>query len=275
MCVKVVLSVLVGTYQPESKMDETKKAPAPIVEHDGASIVTTLPEVFAALAVALPVVVRLFGSKKDSTVNSRDLHAALGVARNHSTWWIGAVKKHGLVEGVDYIVDRLDRSDAANWPAIEANGGKVPTVFHILPKVAAKIATFAETEAGEQVWNYMYAVTDAAHDAVVTHYKAAVAAEHRLAMQEHGAAKSLAHKLGHNCIDLALQSVGRDDALVKAKNSASHSASQVELSKNAMARVEQLLDGRRLPGETQAALERVFRVWKEEIAKPTCATNPF
>lgn len=145
--------------------------PTLTIEHGDLQLTATLPEVFQALSVALPVVNKLFGSSKSQYVSSRDLHAALEVKKDHSSWVAYVVKQYDLVEDTDYFVERLDKMDPANWPAIKANGGKVPAVFLFPPKLAARIATMTKTERGMQVWEYMYAVTDAAHDAVVKHYQ--------------------------------------------------------------------------------------------------------
>lgn len=132
-----------------------------------------------ARTLALPVVNKLFGSSKSQYVSSRDLHAALEVKKDHSSWVAYVVKQYDLVEDTDYFVERLDKMDPANWPAIKANGGKVPAVFLFPPKLAARIATMTKTERGMQVWEYMYAVTDAAHDAVSYQGEGRVCGERR------------------------------------------------------------------------------------------------
>lgn len=165
--------------------DEIKEtAPTLVVEYQGRQLTATLPEVFAALAAVLPIATKLFGSKKERAVNSRDLHKALEVVRDHSTWMAGVLTQYDLVENEDYVVERLDKLNPENWPAIKANGGKVPTVYLFKPEVAAKIATLGRTKKSKEVWAYMYAVTDAAHDAVVAHYQtlqaqAAIALENK------------------------------------------------------------------------------------------------
>ncbi len=145
--------------------------PTLTIEHGDLQLTATLPEVFQALSMVLPVVNKFFGSSKSQYVSSRDLHAALEVKKDHSSWVAYVVKQYDLVEDMDYFVERLDKMDPANWPAIKANGGKVPAVFLFPPKLAARIATMTKTEMGMRVWEYMYAVTDAAHDAVVKHYQ--------------------------------------------------------------------------------------------------------
>lgn len=200
------------------------------VEHNGLQLTATLPEVFSALAPILPIATKLFGSKKDQAVSSRDLHAALDVARDHSTWVSGIFKQYNLVEDVDYVVERLDKADPANWPAIKANGGKVPTVFLFPPKVAAMIATFTKTAMGKQVWDYMYAVTDAAHDAIEHHYQKQLSAtqehlegekRHNKAQREHN--NLLAEKLGHHgvpqAVNMALELKAAHQALADLRSS--------------------------------------------------------
>lgn len=137
-----------------------------VVEHKGQSLVATLPVVFDALSKILPLASKLFGSKKNPAVNSRDLHETLKVSRNHSTWLSAMYEKFDFVEGVDYVVERIDKNDQSQWDAIKANSGRTLTATLFTPKAAAMIAAMTKNEIGKQVFDYMYAVVDAAQDAI-------------------------------------------------------------------------------------------------------------
>ena len=137
-----------------------------VVEHKDQSLVATLPVVFDALSRVLPLASKLFGSKKNPAVNSRDLHETLKVSRNHSTWLTSMFEKFDFVEGVDYVVERIDKNDQSQWDAIKANNGKTLTAALFTPKAAALIALMTRNEIGKQVFDYMYAVVDAAQDAI-------------------------------------------------------------------------------------------------------------
>ena len=137
-----------------------------VVEHKDQSLVATLPAVFDALSRVLPLASKLFGSKKNPAVNSRDLHETLKVSRNHSTWLTSMFEKFDFVEGVDYVVERIDKNDQSQWDAIKANNGKTLTAALFTPKAAALIALMTRNEIGKQVFDYMYAVVDAAQDAI-------------------------------------------------------------------------------------------------------------
>ena len=143
-----------------------------VVEHKGQSLVATLPVVFDALSKILPLASKLFGSKKNPAVSSRDLHETLKVSRNHSTWLSAMYEKFEFVEGVDYVVERIDKNDQSQWDAIKANSGRTLTATLFTPKAAAMIAAMTKNEIGKQVFDYMYAVVDAAQDAIERLYLA-------------------------------------------------------------------------------------------------------
>lgn len=152
---------------------------------------------YRALVVAMPLVTMLFGKKKDPAVDARDLHKALGVGRDYSSWLKGALERFPMVEGVDFATVRIDPTDQSNWQAIKENAGKVPTITYFTPRMAARIATMTKGEVGDMVFNYMYAITDAASDAVVKRYKEGAQAAERKFLEADAIATQAAISAGY------------------------------------------------------------------------------
>ncbi len=159
-----------------------------------------IPAAYAALTKSLPLIMMLFGSKKDPAVSSRDLHAALGVARNHSSWLVPLLKSDKLVQGVDWVQVGLDAANQDDWDEIAANGGSRKTTTYFTPKAAARIAVLTKNEVGESIFNYMYAVTDAATDAVISLYKQQAAMARRDFLEGEKACAIVAKQHGHKTV---------------------------------------------------------------------------
>ena len=72
------------------------------------SLTVPVNPIFAALVPVLPIVSKLFATDAEpgDTVNTRDLHAALGIGRDYSTWITTTIKSMNLIEGVHYVMVR-------------------------------------------------------------------------------------------------------------------------------------------------------------------------
>jgi phage anti-repressor protein len=100
-----------------------------VMPHDKTQVQVNVSKVFEALAPVLPIVSRLFASdaKEDATIDTRDLHKALNVGRNHSTWWNGVVDRFRLVEGTHFVTVE---------EPVTLRGNKIPVHYYVSLNVA-------------------------------------------------------------------------------------------------------------------------------------------
>ena len=126
-----------------------------IKNEDGSMMQVSLPNHLAALSQTLPLACMLLSGQKQLLVDSRDLHAALEIGRDHATWLRSMVKKHELVEGVDYHVHRPDTSDVTTLAEIRANGGYAKNYYALTVDAGNDIAVYSGAEKGKQLLRYM------------------------------------------------------------------------------------------------------------------------
>ncbi len=81
------------------------------------SLTVPVNPIFAALVPVLPIVSKLFATDAEpgDTVNTRDLHTALGIGRDYSTWITSTIKSMNLIEGVHYVMVQTDPTKKENW----------------------------------------------------------------------------------------------------------------------------------------------------------------
>ena len=70
------------------------KLPTVTLCHGAESVSVPVNPIFKALIPVLPIVSKLFATDAEpgDTVNTRDLHAALGIGRDYSTWITSTIK---------------------------------------------------------------------------------------------------------------------------------------------------------------------------------------
>lgn len=135
-----------------------------VMPHDKTQIQVNVSKVFETLAPVLPIVSRLFASdaKEDATINTRDLHKALGVGRNHATWWNGVVDRLRLVEGTHFVT--VDEP-------IVLSGNKIPVHYYVSLNVAQHLSVLANTEQGYNIREYLFAVAKTFHATIESGYR--------------------------------------------------------------------------------------------------------
>lgn len=97
------------------------------------------------------------------TVNLRDLHKALGVGRDFSTWANDRITKFGFVEGQDYTtvsepIEIIDPQNGGTIKSMTYDGVKVAIEYHVSLDMAKELAMVENNEKGRQIRRYFIAV---------------------------------------------------------------------------------------------------------------------
>jgi phage anti-repressor protein len=86
----------------------------------------------------------------EQAVNARDLHEALGVGRDFSTWIKGRIAEYGFVEGEDYHLP--ESGEVVNRP----QGGGTPRDLYLLSvDMAKELAIVENNETGRKIRRYL------------------------------------------------------------------------------------------------------------------------
>lgn len=99
------------------------------------------------------------GNETVQTVNARELHKALGVRRDFSTWLKDRIAEYGFVQNVDYVVVKNLAPQNGGANTFPQNGGKVkmgrPTIdYHITLDMAKELSMVEKTEKGRHARRY-------------------------------------------------------------------------------------------------------------------------
>jgi phage anti-repressor protein len=186
-----------------TRQQAESKLPTVTLRHGSESVSVPVNPIFAALIPVLPIVSKLFATDAEpgDTVNTRDLHAALGIGRDYSTWIAATIKSMNLVEGEHYVMVMTDPTKKENWPDLMKTGGRARKDYYLLLNTAQHIAARLDNEKGYQVREYLFAVTKAFQKTI----------EHQFKKQLEDAGKLIAHQ--QNLVDrneaLTLQAVKR------------------------------------------------------------------
>lgn len=103
----------------------------------------------------IPVIVEKVGDQTIQTVNLRDLHEALGVGRDFSTWAKERIAKFDFTEGQDFVITQdlispvSGSSKARNRETVE---------YHASLDMAKELAMVENNEKGRAVRRYFIAV---------------------------------------------------------------------------------------------------------------------
>lgn len=85
--------------------------------------------------------------KEAQFCNARDLHAALQVGRDFSTWLAGRLEEYGFVEGEDFspVLGKTQKGSKGGRPAID---------YHLTLDMAKELAMIENNEIGRAVRRY-------------------------------------------------------------------------------------------------------------------------
>ncbi len=156
-----------------SKQQEESNLPTVTLSHGSESVSVPVNPIFKALIPVLPIVSKLFATDAEpgDTVNTRDLHATLGIGRDYSTWITSTIKSMNLVEGVHYVMVQTDPAKRENWPDLMKSGGRARKDYYMLLNTAQHVAARLDNEKGYQVREYLFAVTKAFQKAIEQEFK--------------------------------------------------------------------------------------------------------
>ncbi|HOX92504.1 MAG TPA: antA/AntB antirepressor family protein [Spirochaetales bacterium] len=90
------------------------------------------------------------------TVDARELHAALEVARDFSTWIKDRIEKYGFIHGQDY---QLTKSGEVVERA--QGGGTARDRYDLTVAMAKELATVENNDRGREVRRYLIQVEEA------------------------------------------------------------------------------------------------------------------
>jgi phage anti-repressor protein len=93
----------------------------------------------------------------EQAVNARDLHGALGVKRDFSTWIKDRIEKYGFVEGEDYQIIVPGTGDYSG----PGNPDFVPKDYHLSVGTAKEIAVVENNEKGRELRRYLIKAEEA------------------------------------------------------------------------------------------------------------------
>jgi anti-repressor protein len=115
--------------------------------------------------------------KGRQVVNARDLHSALGIGRDFSTWIKDRIEKYGFLEGRDYQkLDSPELGNQAGW------GGDRRSVNYLLTLSTAKeIAVVENNEKGREIRHYLITIEEAWNSPTAIMARALQAASQELA----------------------------------------------------------------------------------------------
>ena len=133
-----------------------------------------VPVEYQPFVASLPIAEMVFGKDKTHVVNSRLLHRVLGISRRHPTWIADQVKKHGLIEGVDYFVQSIAPDDQASFNLTVNETKNFDKNTLLTCETCALISTHTNNDIGRRLFKYMYWVVDKHHNAEMALIKAQV-----------------------------------------------------------------------------------------------------
>lgn len=96
----------------------------------------------------LPIIPLSSGQETIQTVNLRDLHKALHVGRDYTTWVKERIAKYGFIAGQDYVADSCSPDLGNKW------GGHNATEYHGTVDMAKELAMVENTDQGRVVRRY-------------------------------------------------------------------------------------------------------------------------
>lgn len=97
----------------------------------------------------IPIKPATIGGEEINAVNARDLHSALGIKKDFSTWVKAQIERAGFVEGVDYIKIVEKSSSPKKGSGIQ---GRIDYFFTI--PAAKEVCMMAQTPKGKEVRLY-------------------------------------------------------------------------------------------------------------------------
>lgn len=167
-------------------------------------VTVPVPDVFSALAAALPVVVRLFNSDKSAVSDALSIYSMVGGAYTYPKWLARVKDDCRLVEGRDYFTVDLDPSIEENRAAIAKGRGQVT---YMTLKSCRKVVMWAGKDESHLMFDYYDAVADAATPYLLKQLSATQEhlegeKRHNKAQREHN--NLLAEKLGHHGVPQAV-----------------------------------------------------------------------
>jgi phage anti-repressor protein len=103
-------------------------------------------------------------SEKGQVVSASDLHEALGVGKDFSTWIKDRIEKYGFTEGDDYRLNPLNLADQE-----PGRGGDRRSADYLLSLDTAKEIAMVENNAkGREIRRYLISVEKAWNDPLLT-----------------------------------------------------------------------------------------------------------
>ena len=252
-----------------------------IVPFNKTQVTVTLDPVFEKLALVLPIVSKLFDSNAEegATINSRDLHAALEIGRDHATWIKATIKLLRLVEGVHYTTLTVDASNSKNWPEIKANGGRARTDYFVLLNSAQHIAALTNSEAAYNIREYLFAVAKATMSTVLAEHAKQIAQKDRNLAFERSEKNQFADEVARLAKSKGYKSATDWQMQEQARTSAQRTATSIGLEQNRVKlclRALELMDEcgykpqtcKNVANMMQAELDRSYR-------EHECISDPF
>jgi len=92
----------------------------------------------------------IIGAERVNSVNARELHVALHVKKDFSTWMKAQIENLGLEENIDFLVIPLKGENP--------KGGRPQIEYIITQDTAKHISMASRTEKGKEVRNYFIAI---------------------------------------------------------------------------------------------------------------------
>ena len=104
-------------------------------------------------------------ANENQTVSARELHSALGVGRDFSTWIKDRIEKYGFVEGRDFSPDLGNQKTIApnsgDYSRGRGNPNFITKEYHLSLSMAKEIAMVENNKEGRRIRQYLIKVEEA------------------------------------------------------------------------------------------------------------------
>lgn len=102
----------------------------------------------------VPVFTGTLSNASVQLCNARELHTFMGVLRDFTSWVKGRIRKFGFVEGIDFIIVKLDSPDLVN----QVHGGDRKSVdYHLTLDMAKELSMVENNDKGREARRYFIA----------------------------------------------------------------------------------------------------------------------
>ncbi|MBP6572431.1 MAG: antA/AntB antirepressor family protein [Gemmatimonadales bacterium] len=110
----------------------------------------------------VPVFAGTLAGQPTPLCNARDLHAALGVGRDFSTWIKQRIAEYGFSEGEDFVFDSTKRGNQSG-----RGGDRRSLDYHLTLDMAKELAMVENNDAGRRIRRYFIALEKQARQAAL------------------------------------------------------------------------------------------------------------